>query len=318
MMNALVKAMSHLGQDDKRQVTLSNRVGTQRIYPALSLQGGFTLVEAIVVIVITAIIGGMVAVFIRIPVQGYVDTAARAELTDVADTALRRMARDLRLALPNSIRISADGRYLELLLTKTGGRYLAEEDDQNPADILSFTNPNKLNFNVVGTMPVGAQTINPGDSIVVYNLGPGLAPADAYTGANRAVVNNVNGNTITLTANPFAQQNPAMASPTNRFQVVTTPVTYLCDGAAGGNGQLVRYWNYQIQPAQPFTVANQPNPPGTNAALLATGVQSCVFDYTSLANTHSGLISLTITLQVPHSNSGAVVLSHQVHVDNTP
>ena len=50
---------------------------------------GFTLVEAIMVIVITGILAGMVAVFIKAPVDGYVDSVRRAELTDAADTALR-------------------------------------------------------------------------------------------------------------------------------------------------------------------------------------------------------------------------------------
>lgn len=36
---------------------------------------GFTLVEAIVVIVITGVIAGMVAVFIRTPVEGYMDAS---------------------------------------------------------------------------------------------------------------------------------------------------------------------------------------------------------------------------------------------------
>ena len=59
---------------------------------------GFTLVEMVIVVVITAIIGAMVAVFIRLPVQGYIDANARAELADLADTATRRMARDIRRA----------------------------------------------------------------------------------------------------------------------------------------------------------------------------------------------------------------------------
>ena len=57
-------------------------------------------------IAIVGIIGAMVAVFIRSPVQSYVDSARRAELGDVADTALRRIIRDLRLALPNSVRVT--------------------------------------------------------------------------------------------------------------------------------------------------------------------------------------------------------------------
>jgi len=42
---------------------------------------GVTLIEMIVVIVITGIIGAAVAVFIRRPVESYVDAARRAELT---------------------------------------------------------------------------------------------------------------------------------------------------------------------------------------------------------------------------------------------
>ncbi|HJW54946.1 MAG TPA: prepilin-type N-terminal cleavage/methylation domain-containing protein, partial [Burkholderiaceae bacterium] len=66
---------------------------------------GFTLLEAIIVIAITGIIAAVVAVFIVKPVQGYVDSARRAEMTDTADTALRRISRDLHLALPNSVRV---------------------------------------------------------------------------------------------------------------------------------------------------------------------------------------------------------------------
>ena len=115
----------------------------------------------IVVMVITGILAGMMAIFIRSPIQAYVDSVARAEITDVADLTLRRLSRDLRLALPNSVRITTDGSrtYLELLLTKTGGRYLAEEDGLGLNGVLSFSSanpsPNPLQFTIVGTPPAG-------------------------------------------------------------------------------------------------------------------------------------------------------------------
>jgi len=278
---------------------------------AIHYQRGFTLVEAVVVIVITGILAGMVAMFIRLPVQGYFDSAARADLTDVADTALRRMARDLRLALPNSIRVS--GNYVELLLTNDGGRYLAEEDNPTAGNILDFTTAANNTFDVIApTMP----TIAVGNSIVVYNLGPGMSPADAYcasaTGCNnRAVVSAVATPTVTLSVNPFAAQAPAMRSPSRRFQVVTTPVTYACVGST-----LTRYVGYAIQAAQPVDVAGAPLLAASHA-VLASGVAGCTFSYTNLPNIRSGLVGLGIAISGT-GNAGAVTLFHQVHVDNTP
>jgi len=62
--------------------------GVTRSAETVRRQVGFTLIEAIIVIAITGIVAAAVAMFIRLPVQGYVDSAARAELTDIADTAL--------------------------------------------------------------------------------------------------------------------------------------------------------------------------------------------------------------------------------------
>ena len=66
-------------------------------------QAGFTLLEAVLVIVLTGVVAAMVAVFIRAPITAYVDQARRGELTDAADTALRRLSRELQRALPNPL-----------------------------------------------------------------------------------------------------------------------------------------------------------------------------------------------------------------------
>jgi MSHA biogenesis protein MshO len=257
---------------------------------------GFTLVEMIVVIAVTAVIAAAVAIFIRRPVEGYIDAARRAELTDIADTALRRITRDLRAALPNSIRIDGTGRFIEYLHVSGGGRYRAETDSGGGGNILDFSVAD-ASFDVIGPMPVFAG----GESIVIYNVAASGGTANAYVGDNRAAYSSNTATTITLgaaTLFPFT-------SPGKRFQVVQYPVTYRCDL---GTGELRRYWNYAI-------VDPQPTPPaGGSDALLATSVSDCTFTYTPVTQ-RIGVVALK--LQVSRSGE-TVTLFQQVHVNNVP
>ena len=260
-------------------------------------QQGFTLVEAVMVIAITGIIAAVVAVFIRAPVQGYFDSARRAELTDVADTAVRRISRDLRLALPNSVRVQlvAGVYYLEFLQTSDGGRYRAE----GPGDILDFSQPDS-SFDVLGPQPATLVTTAQ-NLLAVYNLG--IPGADAYQGDNTAAIANVLGNKVTLTG---TKQFP-FASPDNRFQIISYPVSYVCNPTAG---TLTRYFNYTIAAAQPtaFTVP---------ATLLANNVTNCSFSYSALVVTQRTGLVLT-WLQLGQSTGETVSLYHEVHVSNVP
>lgn len=285
---------------------------------------GFTLVEMVIVIVITGILAAIVAIFIRAPVQGYFDTVRRAELTDQADVALRRITRDVRLALPNSLRVSTVGNvnYIEFIMTRSGGRYRDVSDGSTGGDFLSFTNAADVTFDVHGPMPAmtpAAPGVN-GDFFVVFNLGPGNAPANAYatgdtcTNCNRARITGVAGNTVTLASNPFASQAPPLASPNGRFQIVpgdVGAVTYSCPVAGAAAGNLTRYWNYGF-------FAGQPTPPGGTQALLATGA-NCAVNYAPALGGRHGLLEIQLSLS---AGTGAaaetVVLQQQIRVDNAP
>jgi len=270
---------------------------------------GVTLVEMIVVIAITGILAAAVAVFIRRPVEGYIDAARRAELSDIADTALRRITRDLRTALPNSIRITTAGgvTYLEYLQVNGGGRYRSDVDSGGGGDPLNFTAADAT-FNVIGPMPAMAA----GDSIVVYNLNwdPAIATANAYVGDNRAAYASNTATTITLSA---AKLFP-FASPGKRFQVVQFPVTYACDP---GGGILRRIAGYAIQAAQPNNVAAAPLSTAPSNTLLATSITACSFSYVgaSGATQRTGVVSLSLQVQ---QQGEQVQLFQQVHVNNVP
>ena len=92
----------------------------------LALQRGFTLIELVMVIVILGVLGGIVAVWMKGPIDAYLALGRRAALTNVADTTVRRIARDLRTALPNSVR-TPNANCMEFIPTKTGGRYRADD-----------------------------------------------------------------------------------------------------------------------------------------------------------------------------------------------
>ncbi|QAU34276.1 prepilin-type N-terminal cleavage/methylation domain-containing protein [Janthinobacterium sp. 17J80-10] len=266
---------------------------------------GFTLIEAVMVIAITGAIAAMVAVFIRAPVQGYFEASQRAALTDVADTTVRRMARDLHLALPNSVRISGDTLpgntlALEFLSTREGGRYRAEPSSLGAGNILDFTQ-NDTSFDILGP----AITFAAGDQIVVYNLG--IAGADAYAGNNRRAYGGATGAQSTVQMTAPAAPFP-FDSPGHRFQVVDTPVSYVCDLGAG---TLRRYSAYAISPAQ----VNPPAGAGVVNALLAQNVSACAFDYSPGATQRSGLVSIQLAQTV---NGETVSLYQGVHVNNVP
>ena len=275
---------------------------------------GFTLTEAITVIVITGIIAAVVAVFLAKPVQGYFDTTRRAQLTDLADGALRRMTRDLRLALPNSVRVTSAGGslYLEFLLTRDGGRYRAERDSGGGGDILEFgTVSAPYRFDVIGQMP---SVVAGSDSIVVFNLGPGFGNADAYQGAagNMRSVTAAGAGQITVSPNTaFPRESPAQ-----RFQVVRHAVSYVCtpNAANPALGTVQRHWGYAISAAQPTAFA------GGSSALLAADVAACAFTYSPNAVAErSGVVALALTLaQTTPGGPESVTLLQQAHVSNVP
>jgi MSHA biogenesis protein MshO len=262
---------------------------------------GFTLIEAVVVIAVMSVIAAAVAVFIRLPVMGYVDTARRAELADTADTALRRITRDLRLALPNSVRVAGGGTAVEFLLTHTGGRYRSAQTDTGTGDPLDSNNAADNAFDVIG--PAILQMAGT-DRIAIYNLG--FAGANAYAGDTLRNYAGAIGTVSNIVFTPTAVAFP-FASPGSRFQVVEGPVSYVCDLASN---RLMRYWAYPI-------VSSQSVPPvGGNSAVLANNVSGCVFTYD--ANTvaqRNGLLTLQLTLT---STGESVALYHSVHVNNVP
>lgn len=270
----------------------------------LSKQSGFTLIELIITIVIGGIVASMTTSILTLPVKAYIDNSRRATLTDVAESALKRMQRDIRRALPNSIRISADGRTLELLHVVTGGRYRKSYAADGSGDILDFTQADS-SADVLGPIQNFSELTFGKARLVVYPLA--TAGSDAYAGDNSALLSN----TTSSSHLDFSAFKFPLKSPQQRFYIIDTPISYHCDltAVATKNKQLIRYQDYAIQ-------ATQAIPPTSGGALQANYVSNCAFSYNSGSSTRSGLVTVEITLTDESGES--VRLINQIHLDNQP
>lgn len=293
---------------------------------------GVTLIELVIAIALVGIITAAVTFFLS-PLRQSTDLALRAELSDIADNALQRMGRDVKLALPNSVRIDTvavpGSVFLELIAVRTAGRYRAEgggvaagsncanDDATLPApgnDQLSFDLADTC-FKSIGKLPDAIAANS--DQLVLNNYG--LPDQDAYQTAaplNRALITAVDTSEAGRDRLEFASstfQRALHDSPGKRFFVVSRRVTYRCDMAAG---TITRHDGYGWPAGQPTGVALGAGSLIAEHVLAGTG---CSFDYANVGP-QLGLLTMRITLQrqLFGGASETVSLYHAIHVSNTP
>ncbi len=259
---------------------------------------GFTLVEMIISIVIAGVLMSMIAMFGRGQIDAYLDVSNRAQLADDADTALRRIARDLQAALPNSVRQS--GNFLEFVPIRDAGRYRADVDNAGGGNFLDFTSTTDNSFDVLGP----AVTVAAGDQLVIFNLGQ--TGSDVYAGTSRRAISTGAGSVSSLQYTLGGLGQFPLASPQHRFQIVGGPVTYQCNVAGG---TVLRHSGYAFAGTQPTTYS------GATSAVLVGDVSACSFSYSPAVLQRNGLVVLRLTLT---RNGESVELLHQVDVLNTP
>ncbi|MBC3875276.1 prepilin-type N-terminal cleavage/methylation domain-containing protein [Undibacterium flavidum] len=271
-------------------------------------QRGFTLIEAIIVILLTGVLAAIAAKFISRPIEQYLELNRRADLTEIANSAVRRMSRDLHLALSNGVR-QAGPTCVEFLMTTEGGRYRAG----TPGNIMQFDSTSGTQFDVIGPLSSAPVT---GDFIVVYNLG--IPGADAFEASYRGIVDGT-GTSVNSIKLSTPIQNP-IESPAKRFFVLSgasPAVTFNCQGAGvdangNGTGRLYRLSNYAIAGAQ----ASCPTlPANTTTPLLAENVASCSFAYTSGVIERSAVLSIRLGLR---KAGESVTLYQDVNINNVP
>jgi MSHA biogenesis protein MshO len=293
-------------------------------------KSGFTLIELIVVIVLLGVLGSAAGLLIVKPIQAYSDIERRQRLVDQGELALRQITRDIRRALPNSIRPvdTGTGFAVEMINTVDGARYRDEIGGVylTANEVLDFTIAD-TNFNLLGslnTYPGVTTTATPilGQRIVIYNTVPTQIYLDAVNGSSPGTITpstsalsvslgNPGDNEYNININPafqFSQQSPGQ-----RLFLVDGPVSYICNTLTG---QIFRYTNYNYlinQVTVPTTMTT--GPVNATQSLLVSNVSACLINYNPGSSQRGGLVTLQITIQ---DSGESINLVHQVHVANVP
>jgi MSHA biogenesis protein MshO len=286
--------------------------------------GGFTLVELVMVIMVTGIIAASVTVFLKPAIDSYVDTRRRGDLTDMADTAVRRISQDIRSAVPNSVRMVPLANCIQLVPTIAGGRYRMAPDTTVATSKWIDTSAETPEFDVLSPLwdianPPVPLPVQVNDWVVIDNQnGDEVYLPITNSHSNRTQITQVD------TPPPVAtgvhrlsinhRQFP-IGYDRGRFVVVRNTETTIYYSCTGGTLYRGTTSNFATVDAAACSAA-------TGAAIVATGV-NCAIDHTFFvyssnqgATQQSGFVWMRIELG--DSSGESVALAHGVHVDNVP
>jgi MSHA biogenesis protein MshO len=284
------------------------------------VQRGFTLIELIVVMVITVIMSVSLVVFFRPAVDSYFQSQTRDDLMQAADNAITHMNNDVRAAVPNSVR-TPNNQCFEMVPSVAGGRYRAGPDTVNDATCSGATCSAWVDTSTATTsfdvLQHSGRVAQVGDWVVINNQNAN----DVYAGTNRSQITALSTPAATLGVQRFTI-NSLQVSPGYdgaRYQLVSNSeqsVTYSCIGADGtldangnGKGELRRLIG-SFAATAPSTCPN-------SGYIVTRNVLSCnfVYDPNQGATQQSGFVWMQI--EVARAGEKAN-LSMGAHVSNVP
>jgi MSHA biogenesis protein MshO len=298
--------------------------------PTPKLARGATLVELVITIVLLGIVSVTIGAFLVPTFTANRAMERRAGLVDAAESSLRRMARDIRIALPNSVRISSTASTfaVEMIPTADGGKYctagLANCNTVGANAILTigavdatfeilgcFRNPAFIGATgtpqyrlVIGDLDGSAYAGSAVISPAGRNIGISVQPAGtcgSLTSRHR----------VTISGGGHNFPNSSVEERLYAVQVAALPVSYVCDSAAG---TLRRFSGYGLQAVQP----TNPNAAPLNAATSISQITGNVSRCGVLGDTNSVRTTGIVALQLGvAADNEAIELLHQVQLDNS-
>jgi MSHA biogenesis protein MshO len=273
-----------------------------------SKRAGFTLIEMVTVILILGIIVVGVSSFVIFGTRIFVESSAVDQVLSQSRFGIERMTRDIRRAVPNSMRVltATDGSYqcLELLPISTSTSYL-------DAPIFPQTAQNSL------TAIKSVGSITAAQSVLIYPLTTTEIYDPLGTTAKRFTVQSVAESGDQLTINLTQSVRFTEASPLKRLYLADNPLSY-CFINTANNIELRLYQDYGYQPNQPSPTMS-PTVMG-DGVLMAQNITNTLAVNPAIILMPSTLITNAIVhLQPVFSVNGETFnYQHQVQVMNVP
>ena len=265
---------------------------------------GFTLIEMVTVILILGIVIIGVSGFVIFGTRIFVESSAVDQVLSQSRFGIERMTRDIRRAVPNSIRVltAGDGSYqcIELLPILTSTSYL-------DAPFVPETARNSL------TAIKSIRPISAGQSVLIYPLTDPEVYNPQGTTAKRFIVQSVSetGDQLTITLTQSVRFTEA--SPLMRLYVADSPLSY-CFVSSASTVELRLYQNYGYQATQPT-----PTTMGVGV-LMAQNITNNLTANPAIILTPATLVTNAIVHLKPlfTVNGETFQYQHQVQVMNVP
>jgi len=267
-------------------------------------QRGFSLVELVAVIVLLGLTAAATSQFIGQGMGVYVDTVRRDALQQQGRFAIERLSRELRNALPGSVRVL--NYCIEFVPIEAASSYL-----DNIADFA------QTGFQAVD-FDYSSVAVN-GRSVAVYTV----ANEDVYDPGRGAVTE-----LLSVAAVDTFQRRVKLSedsdpghrfwreSPTRRFYIVTEPISF-CLSA----NQLLRHSDYGWLAAQATSTAaigDGQLVAESIASLDAAGDPIAVFAFSSGTLQRAGAVHLDFRFRDSAAEDEQLVFSQEVLLRNTP
>ena len=270
----------------------------------IKLSLGFTLVEMVTVIIVLGVLVLGVSSFVVLGTRIFIDSTSVEQVLGQSRFALERMTRELRNAVPNSIRLTSSNTYqcVEFVPIQASASYVELPFVPAPASL-------------TGTVLPPSQGINNAHQILVYPLKTAdiYASTPAGTSGRLFDVNTFNQASGLVTFDRAVRF--AEASPIKRYFMINGPLSY-CFQSNGSGGTLWRYAGYGLKVTQPTPSTM------TGGALMAEDItnnlaivseQPILLTPSTLVN--NAMLQLTPTFSV---NGQVFQYQHQVQVINVP